>query len=439
MEERKINQIKYYQKHLKHPEDASEKEKRYLTRNSSRYIFENENLYYFNIEQQTKRKVLSRSEAQDALLMHHAHPMGGHMGFKNTLYKISQSYYWDTMAKDVQDYLKRCPRCQSSGPKKTKELLHPVPVGSRPFEKWALDVKHVPISKTGARYIVAGIEYLTKWIEARPLRYQTSAEIASFIYEEIITRHGCPHTIITDNGTPFITNLINRVCFHYNIHHITISVGNSQANGLIERLNGTIGAIIKKSATEDKTSWDQYLPAALFAYRTIKQNTTQYSPFYLTYGYHPKTPYDQTHVAMETKTPRYQYELNRRSQHEIVTLNQIRKDAHEFIQRSQITQKRAIDKKIDNEQRQWKPPFKLGDVVTLYVGIKSNSWTGKISDNWEGIYVIHQTLGKGTYLIKAYDNDATRLKRIHGNRLKLYSLPDVFWIKNDQRLAAELY
>ncbi|SAM03221.1 hypothetical protein [Absidia glauca] len=90
------------------------------------------------------------------------------------------------------------------------ELLHPVPVGSRPFEQWAFDVKHVPTYKTGARYIIAGIEYLTKWVEARAVRYQTSAEIASFIYEEIITRYGCPHIIITDNGKPFISDLIKK-------------------------------------------------------------------------------------------------------------------------------------------------------------------------------------------------------------------------------------
>jgi hypothetical protein len=400
---------------------------------------EKEILYYFNIEHQTKRKVLTPPQAQEALLMHHAHPLGGHMGFKNTLYKISQHFYWDTMAKDVQEYIKRCPRCQTSGPRKLKELLHPVPVGSRPFEQWAFDVKHVPTSKTGARYVIAGIEYLTKWVEARAVRYQTSAEIASFIYEEIITRHGCPHIIITDNGKPFISDLIKKVCAHYAIHHKTISVGNSQSNGLIERLNGTVGSIIKKNAAEHKVAWDQYLPAALYAYRTIKQESTGHSPFFLIYGYHPKTPFDQIHTSYSAGSSKFQYQLDIRTTKEIVTLNQVRQEACEFIKRSQSTQKRAIDKKIDNELRQWKPPFKIGDLVTLYVGIKANSWTGKISDNWEGVYIIHQTLGKGTYLIKNYNSDSNRLKRIHGNRLKLYALPDVFWNQKDPTLGTDLF
>ncbi|KAI8082866.1 uncharacterized protein BX664DRAFT_352134 [Halteromyces radiatus] len=72
-----------------------------------------------------------------------------------------------------------------------------------------------------------------------------------------------------------------------------------------------------------------------------------------------------------------------------------------------------MDKKIIEDVRQWKPPFKLGDIVTLYTGIKANSWTGKISDMWDGIYVVHQTLGKGTYFIKPYQSTDPKLKRVH--------------------------
>ncbi|POG72297.1 hypothetical protein GLOIN_2v1829909 [Rhizophagus irregularis DAOM 181602=DAOM 197198] len=35
---------------------------------------------------------------------------------------------------------------------------------------------------------------------------------------------------------------------------------------------------------EDQSNWDLYLPSALFAYRTIRQQTTRFEPFYLTYG-----------------------------------------------------------------------------------------------------------------------------------------------------------
>ena len=41
-----------------------------------------------------------------------------------------------------------------------------------------------------------------------------------------------------------------------------------------------------------KKDWDHYLPIILLAYRTLKQSTTQFEPFYLTYGRQVITPFD---------------------------------------------------------------------------------------------------------------------------------------------------
>ena len=51
---------------------------------------------------------------------------------------------------------------------------------------------------------------------------------------------------------------------------------------------------------------------------------------------------------------------------------------------------------------------------------RSTSWSGKIETTWEGPYIIQHLLGKSTYHIKSTDPDDTLLKRVHGNRLKIY-------------------
>ena len=64
-----------------------------------------------------------------------------------------------------------------------------------------------------------------------------------------------------------------------------------QSNGLCERLNQTLQNILLKRVNENQDDWDVLLPAALFAIRTSKQKSTQYSPFQLMFGrcslYHP--------------------------------------------------------------------------------------------------------------------------------------------------------
>ena len=79
------------------------------------------------------------------------------------------------------------------------------------FEIWAIDfIGPFPIlaKRSGARYIITTVEYATKWEEVEPVDTCSSEIAAKFIYENIITRFGCPLTLISDQGTHFINKNI---------------------------------------------------------------------------------------------------------------------------------------------------------------------------------------------------------------------------------------
>ncbi|KAG0809604.1 hypothetical protein G6F19_013604 [Rhizopus arrhizus] len=198
-------------------------------------------------------------------------------------------------------------------------------------------------------------------------------------------------------------------------------------NGLIERFNRTLGQILQRRSEDEKKDWDLYLPAALFAYRSIKQATTKQSPFFLTYGYEPKTPFDMKHHLYDRKSPKFEATLYHRTSHQIHNLNRIREQAAAAIKTTQAAQRKAIENKILDQRKELKPPFKLGELVLLYKDYLSTSWSGKLQDKWEGPFIIHQILGKGTYHIKHMDVQDTRIRRVHGNRLKSYTMPDISW------------
>ena len=48
--------------------------------------------------------------------------------------------------------------------------------------------------------------------------------------------------------------------------------------------------ILRIYATYNQDNWDEYLPAAEFAYNNSKQPSTGYTPFELDCGQHPSTP-----------------------------------------------------------------------------------------------------------------------------------------------------
>ncbi len=58
------------------------------------------------------------------------------------------------------------------------------------------------------------IDYATKWIEAQAF-YTNITMIAKFLYEHIVTRFGCPLTIMTDQGTHFINDAIKYLIDHF--------------------------------------------------------------------------------------------------------------------------------------------------------------------------------------------------------------------------------
>ncbi|XP_024630746.2 uncharacterized protein [Medicago truncatula] len=117
-----------------------------------------------------------------------------------------------------------------------------------PFRGWALDVigEIKPTSSKGYRYILVGIDYFTKWIEAIPLKDVTQEEVISFIQKFIIYRFGIPETITTDQGSVFTGRKMAKFAEDIGFKLITSTPYYPQANGQVEAANKNIIAIIKR-------------------------------------------------------------------------------------------------------------------------------------------------------------------------------------------------
>ena len=53
------------------------------------------------------------------------------------------------------------------------------------------------------KFLVVGIDYFTKWVEAEPLATITEKSIRAFVWRNIICRYGISRVLVSDNGKQF--------------------------------------------------------------------------------------------------------------------------------------------------------------------------------------------------------------------------------------------
>ena len=84
------------------------------------------------------------------------------------------------------------------------------------------------------KYIVVGRDDFSGWCEARSLLNLEAKQIADFIWEDIICRHGLFGKLVVDGGTENMGEVID-ILNLYGIHRIQVSAYHPMANGMIER------------------------------------------------------------------------------------------------------------------------------------------------------------------------------------------------------------
>ena len=154
-----------------------------------------------------------------------------------------------------------------------------------PFAQWGLDIMGpFPTALRQLKFLVVGIDYFTKWVEAEPLATITEKSIRTFVWRNIICRFGIPRVLVSDNGKQFDNNAFRNFYSELGIKNHYSSPAHPQANGQVKVTNRTLLKIIKTRLEGAKGIWPDELPSVLWAYRTTTRTPTGETLFRLTYG-----------------------------------------------------------------------------------------------------------------------------------------------------------
>ena len=290
---------------------GSSQEARNLWSNWSRLVLQDDILYRrWKSEDGRKDKlqaVVPKSLKQTVLHSLHNSPSRGHLGITKTLHKVRDRFYWHGLRNDVEVLCKSCkmrgsrnnPQCKPRAP------LVPSKVGF-PGERLAMDiVSPFPKSDQGKKYVLIISDCFTRWTEAYPIPNQEAVTIAETLVKEYICRYGVPQYLHTDQGRNFESKLIKNVCELLGIKKTRTSPYHPQSDGMVERFNRTLEAILSKYVSDNQRDWDVHLLLVMMAYRSSVHEATTFTPYFMMFGREICLPIDimlGTHVNQEPKT-----------------------------------------------------------------------------------------------------------------------------------------
>jgi hypothetical protein len=344
----------------------------------------------------------------------HDSTRAGHPGVERTIEKVSRHYFWSTLRHDVRKHVRQCADCQRykfSNMKPTGLLQ--TPTLARRFETLAIDLYGpLPVTSDGKRWVFAIEDTATRWMELFPLAKATAEACAKCLVDEVILRYGTPRKVISDNGSQFVSEIMQQTAYCLGIEQILTPVYYPAANPE-ERRNRELTVQLAIAVEKPHDRWSLALPSVRFAMNSTVHAALGKTPAFLCFGRELRTPLEAHHdlravLDNENFVPEITPHLR--------TMTDILKDVRETYERQQDKVKKYADLR-----RRPSPPFEVGDRVLVDVHAlsrASHSYTSKFAPRRDGPYVVIEKKGPVAYVVAAVDDPERPLGKYHVSALR---------------------
>lgn len=347
-------------------------------------------------------KIYNEEEQLELIKRFHDDPiLGGHCGATRLLSKLKSIYHWKKMAKQVNNYVKNCQKCQLNKVithNKPLSIITPTP--RSPFDTIIFDlVGQFETSEDGNKYAITIQCELTKYVIIIPIPNKEAITVAKNFIDHVILVYGPSRIVRTDCGSEFCCEVFSKITELFSIEHSKSVPYHPQSIGPLERNHRVLNSYLKMYMNETGSNWDKYAKYYAFHWNISPiPQLNDYTPFELVFNRKANIP----GTLLGPIEPLYNMD-------DLAKLTQYRFKLSHAHAKSQIEKLKSLQ--TDRLNQKAKPiSFKIGEKVLI-----TNEGRKKNDPFYSGPYeIIDIDFSNVKLKIK---ND---YKLVHKDRLKKY-------------------
>ena len=365
---------------------------------AEKYVLLDSLLFKISSEKETAVLAVPETCADKIITLYHKSLFAGHQGVIKTYLTISDKFFIPHLIHYLRSYIKWCHLCQLScnekpPPRQLQTRINPNYV---PMSRLSMDLKVMPRSHKGHRYILCVIDEVTNYLVTVPLLQARSEEIGEAVIENVITKYCIPEYIIMDQDSAFMSSLMTYPFHKVDIKIKTVAPYNHQSVQAEHRIK-SLSHILTKCLTSLGQMCTKYLSLTTFAYNTFNTpNLGNYSHYELTFGRKPKL------LLNIESSPDIRVSRNFKEYYEL--LNKRIKYLQNVLFNFKSWRLAMINKDRENFQ------YRGGDLVYVISPLTSQLRTAsqKVAIKYVGPVVVYKIIDPHNYLLMTLDGKILR-------------------------------
>ena len=214
------------------------------------------------------------------------HDEKNHTGVDKILHMITGRFRWPQRDAAIRQFVRSCHACQESKPPNHSTLrpTHPIMTPQLPNKIWTTDaiVMVTAANYTSAKNILTVIDLHSRFVWAKPVKRLTKPQLAS---SELFDAIAPPEAILSDNGLNFTSNAVTSLLDKRGVKHLMTPPFRSQANGVVERVQGSIVTGLRTALVDHpQLRWSSLLRDVIQNINNLPHSSTGFTPRFLQFG-----------------------------------------------------------------------------------------------------------------------------------------------------------